>query len=278
MAQERLTAADVAAKRFTPVKLREGYSMDEVDDFLDAVQQTLGSEERETGVSYAVHQTLEAAHERLGREASEERKKRMDAEAELLETRRLLSESQAAVEELREEIRVAQDEEPEYQLRFRDALAKKDEVIALLERRLLSTEDSESDAAILARMESGELQVPDGALSMLRLATEKRAGILAEAKAKSEAVLLEAHASADAYASESRVRVERELESITRLRDERLDALRSEQAELRLAIEELLEIESGHRLRLEQEFAESLAAVRRPRSVPIAGLPEIGEL
>lgn len=47
MIDKRLTADEVANKRFTPVRLREGYSMDEVDAFLDEVESTLVSQEQE---------------------------------------------------------------------------------------------------------------------------------------------------------------------------------------------------------------------------------------
>ncbi|MCW2759455.1 MAG: DivIVA protein, partial [Nocardioidaceae bacterium] len=37
-----LTPEDVSNKRFTPVRLREGYDMGEVDQFLDEVEAELG--------------------------------------------------------------------------------------------------------------------------------------------------------------------------------------------------------------------------------------------
>ncbi len=40
---KRLTTGEVASKRFTPVRMREGYSMDEVDEFLEAVENTIES-------------------------------------------------------------------------------------------------------------------------------------------------------------------------------------------------------------------------------------------
>src|SRR5690348_5287232 len=47
MVDKKLTAEEVATKRFTPVRLREGYSMDEVDAFLDQVESTLVAQESE---------------------------------------------------------------------------------------------------------------------------------------------------------------------------------------------------------------------------------------
>lgn len=47
MIEKRLTSDEVAQKRFTPVRLREGYSMDEVDAFLDTVEATLIEQEQE---------------------------------------------------------------------------------------------------------------------------------------------------------------------------------------------------------------------------------------
>lgn len=41
MVFKKLTAKEVASKRFTPVRMREGYSMDEVDVFLEAVETTI---------------------------------------------------------------------------------------------------------------------------------------------------------------------------------------------------------------------------------------------
>lgn len=45
--EHRLSAADVQEKRFTPVRFREGYDMDEVDLFLDDVQVELDRIEAE---------------------------------------------------------------------------------------------------------------------------------------------------------------------------------------------------------------------------------------
>ena len=41
------TPRDIEAKRFTPVRLREGYDMAEVDQFLDEVEQELARLNRE---------------------------------------------------------------------------------------------------------------------------------------------------------------------------------------------------------------------------------------
>lgn len=40
---KKLTAQEVASKRFTPVRMREGYSIDEVDEFLESVENTINA-------------------------------------------------------------------------------------------------------------------------------------------------------------------------------------------------------------------------------------------
>ena len=51
-----LTPEDVSNKRFTPVRLREGYDMGEVDQFLDEVESELERLLKETSVIPAAHQ------------------------------------------------------------------------------------------------------------------------------------------------------------------------------------------------------------------------------
>ncbi len=41
-----MRAADVAGQRFRPTRFRQGYDQDEVDDFLDEVQQALDAHDR----------------------------------------------------------------------------------------------------------------------------------------------------------------------------------------------------------------------------------------
>lgn len=47
---KKLTAQEVASKRFTPVRMREGYSIDEVDEFLEAVENTINAYNDEESV------------------------------------------------------------------------------------------------------------------------------------------------------------------------------------------------------------------------------------
>ncbi len=44
---KKLTTAEVASKRFTPVRMREGYSTDEVDEFLENVEKTIDTYDQE---------------------------------------------------------------------------------------------------------------------------------------------------------------------------------------------------------------------------------------
>lgn len=58
-----LTNADVTDKTFTPARLREGYEMAEVDQFLADVQETLALREREIG---DLRRQLDSAHASTG--------------------------------------------------------------------------------------------------------------------------------------------------------------------------------------------------------------------
>lgn len=42
-----LTTEDILKKKFTPTKFRQGYSQDEVDDFLDEVVETIEALQKE---------------------------------------------------------------------------------------------------------------------------------------------------------------------------------------------------------------------------------------
>ena len=62
-----LTPEDVSNKRFTPVRLREGYDMGEVDQFLDEVEAELGRLTREND---ELRQKLSAAQSGAGEQAA----------------------------------------------------------------------------------------------------------------------------------------------------------------------------------------------------------------
>src|SRR5690242_14549778 len=62
-----LTPEDVSNKRFTPVRLREGYDMGEVDQFLDEVEAELGRLTREND---ELRQKLSAAQSGAGEQSA----------------------------------------------------------------------------------------------------------------------------------------------------------------------------------------------------------------
>ena len=63
MVKKKITAEGVAEKTFTPVRLREGYSIDEVDSFLDQIEYTLGEQEREiVDLREQIKKGFESAH------------------------------------------------------------------------------------------------------------------------------------------------------------------------------------------------------------------------
>lgn len=55
---KKLTAQEVASKRFTPVRMREGYSIDEVDEFLSSMEETITAYDSEKGELQRVAENL----------------------------------------------------------------------------------------------------------------------------------------------------------------------------------------------------------------------------
>ena len=70
-----LTPEDVSNKRFTPVRLREGYDMGEVDQFLDEIVKELEHMEQENKLLELRNQMLLDRMARDGVSLSEEDKK-----------------------------------------------------------------------------------------------------------------------------------------------------------------------------------------------------------
>ncbi len=232
-----LTPEDVSNKRFTPVRLREGYDMGEVDQFLDEVEAELA---------------------RLNKENDELRAKLSAAQAEGGAAIPPPAEVEAAPEPPAEPVAAEPEPEPEPTPEPTPASSG---VEALAAAKTIET----------IRVETVP-EASNAAARLLELATRNADELVEDAKNEADKIIGEARTKAERLESESKANADR-LESDARNRAQMLDSetaqkrqimfgdLEKEQQKLNQEVENLRQFEREYRSRLKSYFSQQLEAL-----------------
>jgi DivIVA domain-containing protein len=221
-----LTPEDVSNKRFTTVRLREGYDMTEVDQFLDEVESELG---------------------RLTRENAELRTRLAEATGEPVPETVVVPEPTPAPEAAPAGEPTAAEapaEAPEEQATVQVAAPTADRVPAMETLQVSTT--AEASAA---------------ATRLLELAGRNADQLVSEARQEAEQIVGTARTEADRLSEEARTRSE-ELDAETTSRRETLfSEIERERAELDREVQNLRTFEREYRAELKSYFEDQLAAL-----------------
>ena len=216
-----LTPEDVANKQFSSVRLREGYDMEEVDQFLDEVEQELARLLREND---DLRGRLAAAE----RAVSESERKVSEAEGRAIEA------EHRAVQAERQVAEVAMEAPP-----LQAPMEATAEPMAVPEPQPLAVPEPQP-LAVPEPVATGETVRP----------TEAAAGILALAQRTAEEYVNEARAEADRMLGEARTRAEEITREAEETRRSTIGSLEREKSEIEGKIAELKTFEREYRSRL----------------------------
>ncbi len=235
-----LTPEDVRNKRFTPVRLREGYDMGEVDQFLDEV---------------------EAELERLTVE-NEELRAKVAAASTGEPTGLIPAISQAtpavqptpAVQEPVADTRPAPEPEPEPE--------PEPVVTPEVRRPAPSIGDASSAAARLLEIAS------TNADQLMDAAKEEADRIVGEARSKAERLTNESRGRADRLETDARIRAQKLDEETTERRTQAVATIARERDEMQREVEHLRAYEREYRARLKNYFQGQLDQLAASDSGP----------
>lgn len=231
--KKKLTTAEVASKRFTPVRMREGYSTDEVDEFLEAVEDTIEAYEEDL-------EKITAAYNEL--------KSRPVPAPQPAHDTGALSSMQAELARAR---RAATDAE-----KSRDALLGQLETLGnqLIEARK-AAEDARANAASSNSIDPSQLDMSSATgiiARMLENAAKNHDDLVAQGE--SEAMRLRDEAAEEAN---------RMLAEAEAAKSEAYKNLEAREAELRRAVENLELIEKNSREELTRTYQAALAELSK---------------
>lgn len=244
-----LTPEDVRNKRFTPVRLREGYDMGEVDQFLDEV---------------------EAELERLTVENQELRAK-VAAASTGDQTGLIPAVSSPATTGSMPATQVTPAvQEPVKQPEPEPVVTKPEPtpvpVVAATPAPRPSMGDASSAAARLLEIAS------NNADQLMESAKEEADRIVGEASAKAERLTNESRGKADRVETDARIRAQKLDEETNERRQQAMAAIERERYELQRDVEHLRAYEREYRARLKNYFQsqlDGLAAQENSNSAPV---------
>ena len=244
-----LTPEDVRNKRFTPVRLREGYDMGEVDQFLDEV---------------------EAELERLTVENQELRAK-VAAASTGDQTGLIPAVSSPATTGSMPATQVTPAvQEPVKQPEPEPVVTKPEPtpvpVVAVTPAPRPSMGDASSAAARLLEIAS------NNADQLMESAKEEADRIVGEASAKAERLTNESRGKADRVETDARIRAQKLDEETNERRQQAMAAIERERYELQRDVEHLRAYEREYRARLKNYFQsqlDGLAAQENSNSAPV---------
>ncbi len=250
-----LTPEDVRNKRFTPVRLREGYDMGEVDQFLDEVEAEL---ERLTVENEELRAKVAAA-------SSGEPTGLMPA----LET--TTAAAPIAEPEKAKEKEPEPEPEPEKKAEVTPAAVA---APAAVEAPVKPTMGDASSAA--ARL----LQIAStNADQLMDSAKEEADRVVGEARTKAERLTNEARGKADRLETDARIRAQKLDDETNERRQQSVSAIERERYEIQREVEHLRAYEREYRARLKNYFQsqlDQLAANESTSSEPVQAPADSG--
>lgn len=240
-----LTPEDVRNKRFTPVRLREGYDMGEVDQFLDEVEAEL---ERLTVENQELRAKVAAA-------SSGEQTGLIPAVSAPATTGSVPAQ-QAPVELAKETPEPA----PE------PVAVVAPEPVAVVERPRATMGEASSAAARLLEIAS------NNADQLMESAKDEADRIVGEARTKAERLNNESRGKADRLETDARIRAQKLDEETKERREQAMASIERERFELQRDVEHLRAYEREYRARLKNYFQsqlDGLAAQEKTGSDPV---------
>lgn len=269
VASKKLTSKEVASKRFTPVRMREGYAMDEVDTFLEKVQETLDAFEAELS---ALNQESIELRKRpsAGANPAEvtELKKNLDASSKaLIDTQAQLQATHAKMLQAQAQLKAAEQNSVTNQV----LQAKVAEQGKEIERLTAALEKAGADV-VKAREEAKQARenrepaVFDPSTMDISGASATVARLLENGAKQYDALI------ADAKAEAAKVIKEAE-----RIKEESLGGLEGEKKKLESRVSELRGMELKFREQLRHEYSSALTKLQSdeldlssaPKTAPI---------
>jgi len=230
-----LTPEDVRNKRFTPVRLREGYDMGEVDQFLDEV---------------------EAELERLTVENEELRAK--VAAASTGEATGIIP----AISQPAPVVEVVRELEPEPEPEPEPALLTPVPTPAMPAAAAPTIGDASTAAARLLEIASANAD------QLMDQAKEEADRIVGEARAKAERITNEARGKADRLETDARIRAQKLDDETNERRQAAVATIERERYELQREIEHLRAYEREYRARLKNYFQSQLDQIASNEQAP----------
>ncbi|WP_375003137.1 DivIVA domain-containing protein [Aeromicrobium sp. CTD01-1L150] len=240
-----LTPEDVRNKRFTPVRLREGYDMGEVDQFLDEVEAEL---ERLTVENEELRAKVAAA-------STGEPTGLIPAVAPAQET--------APVPVVQEKVEPEPEPEPE-----QDTVAASPVAEPVPDAGAVPTSMGDASTAAARLLEIAS----SNADQLMDQAKEEADRIVGEARTKAERLTHEARGKADRLETDARIRSQKLDDETNERRQQAVAAIERERYELQREVEHLRAYEREYRARLKNYFQsqlDQLAANENPTSNPV---------
>ena len=246
-----LTPEDVRNKQFTTVRFKEGYDLDEVDNFLDEIEESLSAVTREAEDlrATAKGQVPESIREEIRSLGDENArlKSELDQAAKALEdsdARVVVSDDGAASDEA---LKVAQARinELESQLSATQSeLLASSEAISELKEQLATSQSEGAAAAATAATSSTPAEQGVASVRILELAQRTADEAVASARIESEQLLSAAKSTSEELVSEAKTNVAnitREFESQRVAMERRVEELRAYEREYRGRLRSYLE-------------------------------------
>ena len=234
-----LTPEDVRNKRFTPVRLREGYDMGEVDQFLDEVEAEL---ERLTVENDELRAKVAAA-------SSGEPTGIIPAV-----TAQRPAPSVPAVEDLQPEPEREPEPEPEPEPELLAPTPVAQPVAPPVARSVPGPTIGDASAAAARLLEIASTNADQ----LMEQAKEEADRIVGEARAKAERITNEARGKADRYETDARIRAQKLDDETNERRQAAVATIERERYELQREVEHLRAYEREYRARLKNYFQSQL--------------------
>jgi DivIVA domain-containing protein len=246
-----LTPEDVRNKQFTTVRFKEGYDLDEVDDFLDEIEESLAAVTREAEdlratakgeVPESIREEIRSLGDenaRLKSELDQSAKALEDSQARVVVSSdsgasdEALKNSQSRVNELEAQLSSAKEE-------LTASLA----AISELKEQLASSQSEGVAAAATAAATSSPAEQGLASVRILELAQRTADEAVASARIESEQLLTAAKSTSDELVSEAKANVAnitREFESQRVAMERRVEELRAYEREYRGRLRSYLE-------------------------------------
>ena len=246
-----LTPEDVRNKQFTTVRFKEGYDLDEVDNFLDEIEESLSAITREAedlratakgDVPESIREEIRSLNDENARlkielgqaaKALEDSDSRVAVSEDSAASDEALKSAQARINELESQLSATQSE-----------LASSSEAISALTVQLAASSSESADVAAIPAPSSSPAEHGVASVRILELAQRTADEAVASARIESEQLLSAAKSTSEELVSEAKTNaanITREFESQRVAMERRVEELRAYEREYRGRLRSYLE-------------------------------------